>query len=194
MRTITLLLTSALLASCLSTSAQRKTSAKQTDEEIILMPHPEYVSELLNEVNLMNTKVERLRIQAGKMQGTDKTVLNDEADALEQHAQKKHIEALELDYSINSRLYQENRQQVNSLLQTGNVRENNSHVQFLLTESTRNKKTATEMREESNSQKDAANKLGSLDNAEEKILLALRQQNEILVLLRKPVNQVANTK
>ena len=82
MRTITLMLTSALLATCLTTSAQAKKAVKQADEEIILMPHPEYVSELLNEVNVMNTKIARLRLQAGKMQGADKTVLNDEADAL----------------------------------------------------------------------------------------------------------------
>jgi len=187
-----LILSLVLLALSLIDAQNLNTPVKSSSTGLSVVPHPDYVSHLLSEVNSMNAKSVRLRKQASE-NGAGSADLLAMADVLDGKSREKRIEAYQLNFQINSALYKENKKLISEQQKKNNSEGNKMHVAFLVKDSEKNVRRAEELYEEGLLEKNASLKLGTLDNAEETILLAIKQQQDIIDLQRPP-SAVASTK
>ncbi len=154
--------------------------------------HPDYVSQLLNEINAMRAKAQRLRVKAETADAEEKINLIVYAEHLEKKSYEKQQEALQLDFSINFKIFASNKKVIDELQQKNTTRLNYEHIQYLLKESGKNMKLAKELFQEIGSLPTIELKIGQLGNAEEKALQALEQQNQVMELLRKTMPGLAS--
>jgi hypothetical protein len=153
--------------------------------------HPDYLAVLLKESNSLNAKAARLRLESQSCETVTKTEKLLEASRLEKQAALKQVEAGEINFSMNTGFYRENLAQVRKIRPLVAGSDNRMHIEFLIADSEKNHRLSQQMAEESRAQQKPALKLASLENAQDKILLALRQQHEIMELLPKKDRGIA---
>jgi hypothetical protein len=192
MRKSILIFSLVLLALSLIDAQNLNTPVRSSSTGLSVIPHPDYVSQLLSEINSMNAKSERLRKQAAD-NGPGSADLLAMANSLDEKSREKRTEAYQVNFQINSALYKENKKTISGLQKKNNAEEHKMHLAFLMKDSEKNVRRAEDLYEEGLMQKNPTLKLGTLDNAEEAILLAIRQQQEIIEIQR-PANSVATTK
>src|SRR3954470_5525706 len=103
-----------LLALSLIDAQNLNAPVRSSSTGLSVIPHPDYVSQLLSEVNSMNAKSERLRKQAAD-NGPGSSDLLVMANSLDQKSREKRTEAYQVNFQINSALYKENKKTIAGL-------------------------------------------------------------------------------
>lgn len=149
------------------------------------IPHPDYVAQLLSDIKTLNDRSERQQEKLKAAEGEERKKLLEDIRLTDQRSMEKQVEVLEFSYIINTDKYDQNTATIRELQQKRKTKEHQMQLSYLISEAAKNQKLAVDMLQESKSYNQAAAKLGSLANAEEKLLQALSQQNEALALLKK---------
>ncbi|MDI1353862.1 MAG: hypothetical protein PSX36_03010 [bacterium] len=193
MKTTTLIMAGLCLTLQMGVRGQEQNKQMGTSTvKVISVPHADYVSDLLKEVDLLNDKADHLRAEAKKESGEKQKKLNREASVLENRSLEKQIEVFEINYANNDKLYTDNEKTIRQMQKKTNSKQNGMHLEYLLTEAVKNIRLADELAEESNFQSNLALRMGNLENAEEKMLTALKQQGEALEILKSNSKMVAH--
>ncbi|HWY10842.1 MAG TPA: hypothetical protein VN026_05945 [Bacteroidia bacterium] len=126
-----------------------------------------------------------LREAAQKTNGMTKKELMAEANELYVQAETMLINALEVSGQKNNETYTLNKANINQLLGIVNISAYaGKEAQSLISDASMNIRLATEMREEANAMPTIESKLGSMSNADEKEVLALGDQNQVIHILK----------
>lgn len=134
---------------------------------------------LLQQSENYSFTAQNLRSSAKTKAEAERKSLLAEAKEYEQKAVSKHLEAVEMSSSLNSRKFKANKMVINELLKSV-INLVQSHTHTLIYSSERNMRAAIEMREEAHSDSNPSSRLGALTNAEEKELLALDEQSQAI--------------
>jgi hypothetical protein len=193
MKTTTLLIAGLCLSLQLEVNSQDQN--KQTGPstvKVTSVPHADYVSDLRKEADLLSEKADRLRAEARQETGEKQKRLNKEASALENRSLEKQIEVFEINYANNDKVYTDNEKTIRQMQKKSTSKQNSMHLEYLLTEAVKNIRLADEMAEESNFQSNLALRMGNLENAEEKMLMAIKEQTEAIEILKTNTKMVAH--
>ena len=126
-----------------------------------------------------------LREAAQKTKGMAKSELMAEANDLYNQAETMLINALEVSGQKNKETYTLNKSNINQLLGIVNISAlAGKEAQSLISDAGMNMRLAIEMREEANAMPTIESKLGSMSNADEKEVVALGEQNQVIHILK----------
>ena len=128
----------------------------------------------------LSLEAQKIRNNAKSKSGIEKCNLMSHALDLDKQAMLKQIEALELSGKMSLLKFNENKKLIKSLVSS--IKEDNIpyHSKYLISSSEKNMRLAKEMRQEAYAFTNIASKLGTMGNAEEKELLALNEQTQVL--------------
>lgn len=134
---------------------------------------------LLQQSENYSFAAQNLRSLAKTKTENERKPLLAEAKELDQKAISKHLEAVEMSSSLNSRKFKANKVVIRDLMKSV-IDLVQSRTHSLIYSSERNMQAAIEMREEAHSDSNPSSRLGALTNAEEKELLALEEQSQVI--------------
>ncbi len=133
-----------------------------------------------------------LKEAAQKTKGMAKSELMAEANELYTQAETMLINALEVSGQKNKETYTLNKSNINQLLGIVNISAYaGKEAQSLISDAGMNMRLATEMREEAYAMPTKASKLGSMSNADEKEVVALGEQNQVIHILKTYAANIA---
>lgn len=149
--------------------------------------------QLNNEGDALSNKAKDTRNLANSKKGAEKDKLLAEAKQYDSDANKKYLEASEVNRKLNKSTYDLNNQNITELVNQAvyfnkNTPENTANLnegQKLQAEAANYLKQAVAMREEANNLGSDAAKLGTISNAEEKEAEAIAKQEKALAALLK---------
>ncbi len=180
-----------LLALTIQVMVNGQTQGNQTYKvrvDIMGPKEPVKMNYINSNVTLTTKEYKQLLEQADVLK-VSAAKLKEEAKTAEQSYLNKQLEASELSGKISLHKFNENKKTI--LVLFSKIPQNttlHSSAKSLNTESERLMKLANEMREEANAQLTLYAKIANLSNAEEKELLALAKQDEILAMLEKTIS------
>ena len=126
-----------------------------------------------------------LREAAQNTKGMAKSELMAEANDLYNQAETMLINALEVSGLKNKETYTLNKSNINQLLGIVNISAYaGKEAQSLISDAGMNMRLATEMREEANAMPTIESKLGTMSHANEKEVLALGEQTQVIHILK----------
>jgi hypothetical protein len=139
---------------------------------------------LLAESESMFLQAEQLRNTSEYRTMEAKREMLEEASAMEKMAEKKRCQGLKQSFLDKMVLVKNNLVKIDQLNRNTLSEKNSERAYDLLTEIQKNKRMAEQLYEEALSETKIPMQLGNLDNATEKIQLVLRQQAELLQVLK----------
>ncbi len=153
-----------------------------------------YVKELLKQADDLSLIEKTLRKEAKTKQGTEKAQLNKSANDLVKQIEIKQIQASEISGRISVEKFKQNTITLYTLIEKSDINERiTNEAKDLNLDATHQIKMAKEMREEAYSMKTNSAKLGTMNNAEEKEISALNEQETAILLIKKSTASI-NTK
>lgn len=142
-------------------------------------------SGLTQQANGIKHTFEQLRAAAADKTGNEKKAMLDEALAMEQEYLAARIQMAISQYHHTDKTYRENKALIDLLIEGISDEALTRNARLLSEEADYNFRLGKEMREEANAQFTQSARLGEMSNAEEKELLALRQQQQSMDALKK---------
>lgn len=147
----------------------------------ITLSKAEMITYLLNESDELNNSCIQLRNEANKAKGGKRNELFAASKSAFESALLKQIEASELSYLITKDKYNENMENLNTLLFNSQDKPYTcAKVNHLILQAAHSLQMAEEIREETKQLTDNSAKLGNLGNAEENEFMAITKQVEAL--------------
>jgi hypothetical protein len=151
------------------------------------------VEELLRLAESISAQAEQIRNVAKTKSPKEKNKLLAEVRTLEEQALTRQVEASEVTEKLNQQQFYHNKITIRILVSNFNGEKNTLVYTYnLIIESEKDMKLAKEMREESYAQANLASRLGNMSNAEERELLALSKQNQVIDVLAKAPSLASN--
>ncbi len=158
----------------------------------VLLSSPSLPTGLKQQTDDLVLKSNVLREAAQKTKGMAKTELISEANEMYAQAVNMLINALEISGQKNKETYSVNKANINQLLEKTNISAYaGKEAQSLISDANMNMRLATEMREEANAMPTVESKLGSMSNADEKEVVALADQNQVIHILKTYAANIA---
>jgi hypothetical protein len=152
-----------------------------------------YVNELLKQADDLSLIEKTLRSEAKTKQGAEQTQLINSANQLVKQIEIKQIQASEISGKISVEKFNQNTITLYTLIEKNIIDERISdEAKDLNNDASHLIKMAKEMREEAYSMKTNAAKLGTMNNAEEKELAALNEQDAALLKIKKSIASINN--
>ncbi len=143
-------------------------------------------NDLLKLAEALSYQARRLKNEANTRSGNEKNQLLAEAAQYEKNCLRKQIEASEIFGTISQVKFNSNKETINKLIATVKLDESNvSRARTLILSSEKNMQLAKDLRQESYSRPSLEARLGTMNNAEEKELLALSEQSQVINVLWK---------
>lgn len=159
------------------------TDAERSELLLVLDP-----SVFIKQANELKQKIQELRNDAIGRSDEEKKVLFAEANELYKRAVVKQMEASEISSLITKEKFNQNKADLNMLVELNTVNSKASErAKDLIESAAQSLKISKEMREEAYAWTGLAAKLGNMGNAEEKELEALYLQNEAIDLLEQSI-------
>lgn len=140
---------------------------------------------LMQEADRMQVQADLLRQNAMNCSGEAKRMMNVEAGAIEKIANEKRYKSLNLSFEEKLKVVIDNDQKIEKFRGMIVAQKHKSHTKFLVEDSRKNRRQAEELFQESRAGSNLSFQLGSIENALEKIQLALNQQLNIFLLLKE---------
>jgi len=143
-------------------------------------------NDLLKLAEALSYQARRLKKEADAKTGNEKNTLLAEAAQYEKNCLLKQIKASEIFGTISQVKFNSNKETIIKLMDVTKPEENKmTRTRALIVSSEKNMQFAKELRQESYTLPNLEARLGTLNNAEEKELLALGEQSQVIELLSK---------
>lgn len=164
----------ALMAIAITQLHAQKTGATESEE-----------TKLLIESDRLLTQAEDLRTQSETSKGETKKMMLEEAANMEQEAMRLKFTAITTKYQAARKKAVNNEVRLQKLKQQLAAGKQKTHSQFLAQDCQKNLKIADDLYRESTLQGPLAARLGSIENAYDRISTALQLQDDIFLMIRE---------
>lgn len=142
-------------------------------------------AKLSAEADKLVSQADEMRLKAENVSGEVKKMMLEEAVNFEKEAMRKRLAASTLKYTALRKRVVDNDFRIQKIRSALTASKQKTHTQFLVDDCHKNMRLADDMYKEAMASNNLAAQLGSMENAYDKISIALQEQDDIALMLKE---------